>query len=218
MESQVTPSAASPAQLAHIQKKLQLDNQVRGGVDWFFWIAGLSLINSIIYLLGKNFVFFLGLGITQFVDGFISVFATELSSGGNILRFFGFAIDVFIAGIFVVFGVLGRKRYKLPVIIGMILYTIDGVIVLLFQDFLSTGLHAFALFGIWNGLKSMSELAKLEKDRNSESIESIRNRIPMSQVQVPSQLTLQEKMKRWLLVVIIVLGITFMFVLESVLR
>jgi len=218
MESQGTSSVASPAQLAHIQKKLQLDNQVRGGVDWFFWIAGLSLINSVVYLLGKNFVFFLGLGITQFVDGITSVFAEQLGSSGNILRFIGFAIDVFIAGIFVVFGVLGRKRYNLPVIIGMILYTLDGVIVFLFQDFLSAGLHAFALFGIWNGLKSMSELAKLEKDGNSESIESLRNRMPMSQLQVPPQLTLQEKMKRWLLVGIILLGIIFLFVLESVLH
>jgi hypothetical protein len=218
MESQGTPSAASPAQLAHIQKKLQLDNQARGGIDWFFWIAGLSLINSVVYLLGKNFVFFLGLGITQFVDGFMSAFADEFGSGGNILHFIGFAIDVFIAGIFVVFGVLGRKRYTLPVIIGMILYTIDGGIVLLFQDFLSAGLHAFALFGIWNSLKSMSELAKLEQDGNGESIESIRNRMPMSQVQVPPQLTLQERMKRWLLVGIIVLGIIFMFLLESILH
>lgn len=215
MESQGTPSSASPAQLAQIQKKLQLDNQVRGGFDWFFWIAGLSLINSVVYLLGENFVFFLGLGITQFVDGFMSAFAEEFGSGGNILLFIGFVIDVFIAGIFVIFGVLGRKRYKLPVIIGMILYTLDGVIVLLFQDFLSAGLHAFALFGIWNGLKSMAELAKLEKDGSNESIESIRNRMPVSQAS--PQPTSQEKMKRWLLVGVIVLGIIFMFVLEAVL-
>ena len=218
MESQGTPGVASAEQLAHIQKKLQLDNQVRGGVDWFFWIAGLSLVNSVVYLLGKNFVFFLGLGITQIVDVFVSALAEEFGSGGSLLRFIGFAIDVLIAGIFAIFGVFGRKRKNLPVIIGMILYAIDGVIVLLFQDFLSAGLHAFALFGIWNSLKSMSELAKLEQEGNSESIESIRNRMPRSQIQAPPQLTLQEKMRRWLLIGIVLLGIIFMFVLESVLR
>jgi len=218
METQAPPSAASPAQLALIQKKLQLDHQIRSGVDWFFWIAGLSLINSAVYLLGNNFVFFLGLGITQFVDGFMSALASEFSSGGNIIRLIGFAVDVFVAGIFVLFGVFGRKRYKMPVVLGMILYAVDGVIVLLLQDFLSAGLHAFALLGIWNGLKSMSELGSLEKDGNSESIESIRNRVPTPQLRVPPQLTLQEKMKRWLLLGIILLGIVFLFVLESILR
>ncbi len=217
METQTPANAASPAQLVLIQKKLQLDNQIRGGVDWFFWIAGLSLINSIVYLLGNNFVFFLGLGITQIVDGFMSAFAEGFGSGGNILRFIGFAMDVFVAGIFVVLGLFGRKRYKMPVIIGMILYAVDAVIVLLFQDFLSAGLHAFALFGIWNGLKSISELENLEKGGNSESIESIRNRMPTPQLQVPHPLTLQQKMKRWLLVGIILLGIVLMFVLESIL-
>jgi hypothetical protein len=64
----------------------------------------------------------------------------------------------------------------------------------------------------------MSELANLERDGNSESLESIRNRMPTSQLKVPPQLTLQQKMKRWLLVGIILLGIIFLFVLESILR
>src|SRR5690349_13691162 len=131
METQVSPGAASPAQLALIQEKLKLDNQIRGGVDWFFWIAGLSLINSVVYLLGNHFVFFLGLGITQFVDGFMSAFAEGFGSGATIIHLIGFALDVFIAGIFVVFGVFGRKRYKTPIILGMILYAVDGIIVLL---------------------------------------------------------------------------------------
>jgi len=217
METQAPPSTASATQLALIQKKLQLDNQIRGGVDWFFWIAGLSIINSIVYLLGNNFVFFFGLGITQIIDVFMSAFAREFSSSGNIFHIIGFAIDVFIAAIFVIFGVFGRKRYKAPIIIGMILYTVDTVIVLLFQDFLSAGLHAFALFGIWNGLKSIFELEKLEKDGNSESIESLRNRMPTPQLQIYPQLTLQDKMKRWLLLGIVLLGIVLLFLLESIL-
>ena len=217
METQTPSPAANAAQLVLIQKKLQLDNQIRNGADWFFWIAGLSVINSVVYLLGNNFAFFAGLGVTQIIDVFMSAFAIEFDAGGNIFHIIAFAIDIFIAGLFVIFGVLGRKRYKMPIIIGMILYAVDGVIVLLFQDFLSAGFHAFALFGIWNGLRSISELAILEKDGNSESIESIRSRMPTPQLQLPPPLTLQQKMKRWLLLGIILLGIILLFVLESIL-
>ncbi len=216
METQTPSTSANAAQLALIQKKLVLDNKIRGGADWFFWIAGLSLINTIAYLLGKNFAFFVGLGITQIVDGLTSVLARRLSSGGSIVYIVGFVIDASIAGIFVALGVFGRKRFRAPIIIGMILYALDGVILLLFQDFLGAGFHAFALFGIWNGLKSISELANLEKDGNSESIESIRKRVPSLQPPVlRPPLTLQQRMKRWLVVGIFLLAIVLFFVINS---
>jgi hypothetical protein len=135
METQALPSSANAAQLALIQKKLELDNKIRNGVGWFFWIAALSLINSIVYLLGNNFAFFVGLGITQVVDGITSVLAREFGSGGNIVLILGFATDVAIAGMFVVIGVFGRKRYRTPIIIGMVLYALDGVILLFFVIF-----------------------------------------------------------------------------------
>jgi hypothetical protein len=201
METQVPPTSADTSQLAIIQKKLFLDSKARNGLNWYFWIAGLSLVNTIMYLLGNSLTFVIGLGATQIVDGFMYALAKEINTGGNIVRLIGFAIDIFIAGIFVAIGVLGRKGYRVPIIIGMVLYAIDGIILLLFQDFFGAGFHAYALFGIWNGLKSASELASLEKDGNSESIESIRKRMPSLQPQV----TPQQKRTRWILVGMILL-------------
>jgi len=201
METQIPSTSADTDQLAIIQKKLFLDSKIQSGINWYFWIAGLSLLNTIIYLLGNNLTFVVGLGATQIVDGFMHALAKEFGTGGSIVRLIGFAIDVFIAGIFVAIGVLGRKRYRAPIVIGMVLYAIDGIILLLFQDFLGAGFHAFALVGIWNGLKSASELASLEKDGSSESIESIRKRMPSLQPQA----TPQQKRTRWILVGMILL-------------
>jgi hypothetical protein len=211
MDTQTPVPGSDPAQLAVIQKKLFLDNRIRSGLNWFYWIAGLSLINTIIYLFGKNFTFVVGLGVTQIIDGFLSAMANRIGEGGIIVRFIGFAIDVLIAGIFVVFGFLGKKQYRWPIIIGMILYAIDGVILLLFQDIFSAGFHAFALFGIVGGLRSISELEKLEKSGITESIESIRNRMPSLQPQVTSQ----QKRIRWVLVGMILLVIIITFVIIS---
>jgi len=46
----------------------KLENQVRSGASWFFWIAGLSVINAVILLAGGSWNFLIGLGITQFVS------------------------------------------------------------------------------------------------------------------------------------------------------
>ena len=112
---------------------------------------------------------------------------------------------------FLVIGILGRKSNRAAIITGMVLYALDGVILLLFQDFLAAGFHVFALVGIWTGYKAISELAELEKDGNTESIESLRSRMPSMQPQA----TPQQKRTRWILVGLIVLVIVVFLILAS---
>src|SRR4051794_33834386 len=56
-------AAAIPASPA-IAGNPALEKQIKSGADWFFWIAGLSLVNSFVALSGKGWGFILGLGIT----------------------------------------------------------------------------------------------------------------------------------------------------------
>lgn len=169
------PSSPTPdmAQFALYQKKLTLENKIKGGVNWFFWIAGLSLVNSIFFLFGFSLTFVVGLGITQIVDGFMASVATDIGEGGIIARLIGFGINIFIAGVFLVFGVLGRKRFRWAIILGMVFYAIDTVLMLLFKDFFGAAFHAWAMFSIWNGLKSIKELKLLEESGDIFAIESI---------------------------------------------
>ena len=96
-------SSPNSSQLAVIQRKLYLDGRIRSGVNWFFWIAGFSLINTIVYLFGGQLTFVVGLGITQIIDGVMSVIAKDFGANGMIVRVIGFAIDIAIAGVFVAF-------------------------------------------------------------------------------------------------------------------
>lgn len=205
----LNPQSADPSQLAVIQKKLFLDNKIRNGTNWFFWIAGLSLLNTILYLFGSTLTFVIGLGATQIVDGFMSVLAREFGQGWTIIRFIGLAIDVCIAGIFVLFGVLGRKRYRWSIIIGIILYAVDGILALLFKDFFGVAFHAWALFGIASSLKSIKELEIIEKSGTSESIESIRQRMPSLQ---PGTSPQQKKTRLILVGVIILVIVAFVVI------
>src|SRR5216117_2936789 len=50
-----TAAQADPAAMA----------QLKSGASWFYWIAGLSLINSIVAFTGGQWAFLFGLGITQ---------------------------------------------------------------------------------------------------------------------------------------------------------
>lgn len=144
-------------------EKLKLVNQHRGGANWFFWIAGLSLVNSIVILVGGGWSFVVGLGITQVFDAVAAAAVEEGMAGasGTVLGIV-FLLDLAVAGVFVLFGVLARKGYVWAFVVGMVLYGLDGLLFLLVQDWLSIAFHAFALVGLFGGLSAWKKLQAME--------------------------------------------------------
>jgi hypothetical protein len=158
--------------LIEAQRKLQLERRFLNGVNWFFWIAGLSLINTILYAAGGHFVFVIGLGATQFVDGFFTALANETGSGATTFHGIGVGINIGIAGLFVIAGLLGRARKRIAIIAGMALYVLDAILVLVFKDFVSVAFHAWALLGIFNGLRVLGQLEEKPKLPGSEVVQT----------------------------------------------
>lgn len=125
--------------------------QLKSGASWFYWIAGLSVINSVIALFGTGWGFILGLGITQIFDAF----GQKFENAGKAVVLF---LDLIVAGVFVLFGVLAHKRHTWAFVVGMVLYALDGLIFLLVQDWLGLGFHAFVLFCLFRGFQACREL------------------------------------------------------------
>ena len=172
MELQPTPvNAPNQNQAALAQAKFILTARARRGTDWFFWIAGLSLINTVINLVGGQLSFVTGLGIMQLIDGLTIGFAKNASAnGGLVIHVIGFAINALIALMFVLAGFLSRKRYRWIVIAGMLIYALDGLVFILFQDWIPLLFHGWALWGLWNGLKAINDLKKLEESNQTIGI------------------------------------------------
>ncbi|MGD0707772.1 MAG: hypothetical protein ABSA51_04895 [Anaerolineaceae bacterium] len=149
--------------LKQMQRKLILENKIKGGINWFYWIAGLSVINTLIYKMGSALTFVLGLGATQITDGIASVLIKDHPTNALIFGVTNLVIDLILAGIFVLFGVLGRKRVRWAIILGMVSYAVDLVLVLISADYFGAAFHLLALWGLWNGLKAIRDLAAFEK-------------------------------------------------------
>jgi len=137
-----TSSAADPL----------LERQLKNGGSWFYWIAGLSLINSAVALSGSQWGFILGLEFTQIIDAI----AHEIGSGA------GFAVaivlDLLVPGMFIFFGIFANKRRAWSFIAGMAFYALDGLIYLIDLNFLALGFHAFVLWCIFRGFKACQQL------------------------------------------------------------
>jgi hypothetical protein len=142
-----------PSGVSQTAKHTQL---VRSGANWFIWIAGLSLVNSVLFVAGSNWAFFLGLGATQFSDAF----GKEIITGttGEVAAL---AIDVVIAAIFVGLGLMSRNGALWSFIVGMVLIVLDALLLVWVQDWAAVAFHALALFFVFRGFQAARQLGAL---------------------------------------------------------
>jgi hypothetical protein len=137
-----------------------LNDSYKSGANWFYWIAGLTLITSIIGLLGGGWRFFLSLGTTQIIDAIAYAAADDL---GNATKVIAMVIDIFITAMFAAFGVLANKRQLWAYMLGMVVFLLDGVVSVLIVDWLGVIVHGVVLFFMFRGYQAGRELVALER-------------------------------------------------------
>lgn len=130
---------------------------MKSGAHWFYWIAALSLITSIIVLTGNNWAFLVSLGITQFVDAVATAAAPR---AGESVKIVALVFDVIAAGLFALIGYFASKRHSWVFIVGMALYALDALILALVMEspWLGLAFHAFALYSMFSGYRACARL------------------------------------------------------------
>jgi len=134
--SEVAPadSAAIPTEIGSVERRsyaseiLALHIQGRKGANWFYWVAGLSLVNSAIILGGGGIFFVIGLGLTLVTDGLAAAISQHHPEAVWMVKGAALVFDVFVAAILAGFGWLSGRRYLAIFGVGMALYLLDGFI------------------------------------------------------------------------------------------
>lgn len=134
--------------------------KARSGANWFYWIAGLSIINSAAFVLGANFHFLAGLGLTEIADAVIS--ASIEQGAPPLIKVFSVIFDLILVISFALAGYYANKFFTLAFIAGIVVYMFDALIVLLLGDYFMAGFHAFALFFIIRGFLACRQLKAYE--------------------------------------------------------
>jgi hypothetical protein len=140
----------------------------KNGAAWFYWVAGLSAINTAIALAGNDWGFALGLGVTTIANAIAlqGVPPEHRSTAIGVAVVF----NVIVLGCVVLCGWLAQKRFLVPFALGMFLYLLDGLLYLLLGNVMSILLHGFALFCMWNGFSAYRQLNALERQLASGTI------------------------------------------------
>ena len=143
----------------------QDEHHMKSGAHWFYWIAALSLLTSIISLVGGGWAFFVSLGVTQIIDAVANALAARV--GGSV-KIVALVFDLLAAGIFALMGYFASKRHQWAFVLGMALYVLDALVLLAlallagdfsFRTLIVMAFHAYVLWNIFNGYKAAARLA-----------------------------------------------------------
>ncbi len=147
---------------AAIEKdRIDLELRMKNGANWFYWIAGLSMINSLFVIFGTTVSFLGGLGISLVID----VVVNEMTADGGpaFLRVLAIVTNFVLFAAFALFGYYAGKQFKGAFLAGIVLYVLDALLVLLFGDYLMAAFHAFALFFIVRGYLACRDIHTLDR-------------------------------------------------------
>lgn len=134
-------------------KRESLAKQVKSAADWFFCIAALSLVNFVLSHSGSDSFFLAGLGVSLIIGGLAKEF-------GSFAYAVGIIMSLGASAFFCLFGAMARKGHSWAFIIGMILYALDGLLLLAFQEYFGAGFHLFALIFIFLGYRANRQLGQ----------------------------------------------------------
>ena len=118
--------------------------------NWFYWIAGLSLVNLGAIAMGANFRFIIGLGFSELLGGMAQEMSA--SSGTNGPMLVACAGGALLAAFFGACGWFARRPSVVAFIVGMVVFGLDTGIFIMAKDWLGVAFHAYALYCLWRGV------------------------------------------------------------------
>ncbi|HEX7641314.1 MAG TPA: hypothetical protein VF472_03785 [Burkholderiaceae bacterium] len=123
--------------------------------NWFYWIAGLSLVNLVAIATGANFRFIIGLGFSEMLGGWAKDMTTAGASDGAVMA--ACAGGVALTAFFAACGWFARRPSMVAFIIGMAVFALDTVVFVLAQDWIGVAFHAYAIYGLWRGVAAIRQ-------------------------------------------------------------
>lgn len=163
------PPVEDDAQRQEARTRLLLLLRARSGINWFYWVGALSIINTLIFASGNQPNYFLSLALVQVVNSY----SATVSAGSSVavwMHWVAVAIDLLLAAVFIYFAYRGQRGGRRWVVVGLVLYAFDGLIFLVFNVWLGVLFHAFVIYSVLRGLRALDTLESMGPARGQAAI------------------------------------------------
>lgn len=149
----------TPFTVSTTGEEVALEEQRNKGAGWFYWIVGLTIINTIIMQTGMDWSFSLGATATLFAEALAREFD---SSSAHVVAL---VFDVLVIAFYAMCGVMGSRGATWAFILGLIAFSLDSLLALVGFQIIGILIHGYALFCIFNGMMACVNLNRLKREK-----------------------------------------------------
>ena len=148
----IEPAESVPAEVTPDLALLEAYNRraIDQSGNWFYWIAALSLINSLILTSGATWTFVFGLTFTKIVDA--------LAVQYKVVGFAAIAcvgVNVCAVATFVLLGYFARRCNMWAFVTGLILFALDTLLLIASANVYSFVFHAYVIYKLIGGIMAL---------------------------------------------------------------
>lgn len=168
----VPPSSTAGAATSDAQAE-ELLKKMRNGAGWLYFIAGLSLVNTLLVVFNADRHFGVGMAFTLFVDALAGEILKENPDQVTIVRTIELIIDTFAITACAATGFFCMRGHRWAFIVALALYGLDTLLSLLFMrdGMVVLGIiHVVALVYIGMGFAACLKIHKLAHQRALVSV------------------------------------------------
>ncbi|MDQ2914062.1 MAG: hypothetical protein M3T56_12500 [Chloroflexota bacterium] len=137
--------------------RVQLLQRRSTGGAWFYWIGAVSIVNSVLNAAGTQWGLSVALGITHLIDGLAAALSNTAGT-----PMYAFAVDIAVAGGFMLIGRAARRGNLGWYAVGIFLYLLDSILFIVVKDILGIAVHAIAIYGFASGWRAARSLKQLD--------------------------------------------------------
>ena len=149
----------TPFTISTTGEEVALEEQRNKGASWFYWIVGLTVINTIIVQSGIDFAFSLGAAATLFAYGMATAVHTTTA------HVVALGFDVLVIAFYAMCGVMGSRGATWAFVLGLVFFTLDSLLSLIGLQIIGILIHGYALFCIFNGMMACVNLNRLKREK-----------------------------------------------------
>ncbi len=131
------------------------DPIVLSAARWFWWIAGLSLVNTVLFYAGSDTSFVVGLGMTTLVS---VIFESNVAVAMSLV-----ALTL---GFYFLMGLFAQRAKAWAFYLGLALYALDALLYVRLDAWMSVAFHAYAIFCIAKGILRLRQLDQMPAAAN----------------------------------------------------
>lgn len=144
-----------------LMKTLDLTAKGSKTAGYFFFISGFSILNTFLVIAGGKNNLYLDLGTNQLIMKFTHQLTSPNITASIVLYIALYAIQIAIGLIFILIGFAARDFSWKISLAGLLIYLIDGLILLFTHGPLAVLLHIWFIYKIWGGFRAMKEYDSL---------------------------------------------------------